>query len=200
MIQANEDQTARMLTHPFSKREILHLLVTRRTLAIMYVGDRSAEVEYYRRDVRGILDSDDSVEIEAVQVCERLDDDTYVEYPGAEYSASSEVIVGRLRDRFGPEVRWESSHTLILGAEEDLIAWVALLDVRSVFTILKHRVKCSHLARAGALAFLDSACAHYSAQREYLEMYLCACAVELGLWTPKEERLAAVREALALLN
>jgi len=77
LIQRDTKQVEKMMTDTFSKQEILWLLSVRRTLAIMYVGDRSAEVEYYRRSAEDIIGGEDFVWVEAARVVERLEDGAY---------------------------------------------------------------------------------------------------------------------------
>lgn len=172
---------------PFTAEEMEHVLFRRRTMAVLYANNSACNVEHYHTNM-----SDASLWIDGALSGGCYNGNVYYyRQKETEFDADADEFVARMTGRFDADSAIISDFSLVChpsdNEEEELFADVLLLDVRSVFLVLKRRLQLLNrsapveMAREQTTRYLQSIMSHYKGNLAVLEMYLDACGTELEI-------------------
>lgn len=208
------------LNRRFTREEIGWLIETRRFFSVTYCGDTACATEYYASGIDGELWMEENFHLKSHLITWYSRGDVHFAF-GAIYDVTSSELVDRLEGSFDTHLRNNLDYVIGLNNEE-IASRVCLLDIRSIFLLLRKRAQEAGflhpvvVAKRETLAFLERLVASLTTVGAFLKTYLMASALCMELdvpisWTdgkmPKteqrgirdrcEEYIAAIRQELS---
>lgn len=182
-----QQRHAHVLNRRFTRQEIEWLLKTRRFLAVTYVSSNSASVECYSSGV--------SERLNIRPAFERMDHLSRGRSEGRIYSQELDVhdvedndVINRLEGAFDLTLHSETEYMVEVGDDEGAEALASLLDLRSLFFILRQRAQDVgfpvSVAKQGVLSYVTRIAQDMRSVPALLEMYLISSALTMELDIP----------------
>jgi len=189
LLSQRKEDFDRALVAGMTEEEVEWLLGMRRTFTVLYSHEGSCTVEHFRTSPEkrmnlGVFGGE--VEMDAYAFCTESEGAIGYMLDGPN-SVTKEYFSTDLSGRFFP-VESPSEHIMSFDSNnKEIRATTILLDIKSVFTVLKRRAQVLQLpdpvavARKKTLEFLASVHGFYLMRPWLTEMYLTASIIDLGL-------------------